>query len=93
MVNEDSIESFFELLKSFGERVFLYENGEIYTYKDLFSLIEKYRDLLVEKNISKSVVIGLHGDYSYHAIAFFFSSNCAKACYCAFGESFKRNYK
>jgi acyl-coenzyme A synthetase/AMP-(fatty) acid ligase len=68
----ESTRWFYQKFQTFGERPAIIERGHVYPYSKLIRKIDEY-DSFVRQNIRKGEIIVLLSDYSFSAIALFFS--------------------
>jgi len=63
----------FELFAEYDERDAIASNDKVYSYRDLLSEIEKWRDRLENLGVKDHSVVSIFADFSFNSISLFFA--------------------
>jgi acyl-CoA synthetase (AMP-forming)/AMP-acid ligase II len=66
-------DKYFNLILEHNSKIAIIHNDKTYTYNDLVSKINYYKNIISESNITQGQIVFIISDYSFESIALFFS--------------------
>lgn len=66
-------DKYFNLIIDHNSKIAIIHNDKTYTYNDLVSKINYYKNVISESNITQGQIVFIISDYSFESIALFFS--------------------
>ena len=66
-------DKYFNLILEHNSKIAIIHNDKTYTYNDLVSKINYYKNIISESNITQGQIVFILSDYSFESIALFFS--------------------